>query len=70
MKYIEGRPGALPILELSERNLRTLLEKLTDPHSKRTLIDPDDMIAVRAVPDEEHYSDRDPGITYTNGNYA
>ena len=68
MKYIKNGQG-LPTLELTERNLRSLLEKLSDPHSVRTLMDPDMTILVKAVPDEEHYSDRDPGPVYTNGEY-
>lgn len=68
MRYIQEEPG-IPILELTERNLRTLLEKLTDPDSARTLVDPEHQIAVKAVPDEEHYADRAPGITYTNGEF-
>ena len=69
MKYIASESGGFPVLELSERNLRALLEKLTDPNSQRTLIDPDHNIMVRAVPDEEHYADRAPGVNYTNGEY-
>lgn len=68
MKYIEKESG-IPVLELTERNLRTLLEKLTDPVSARTLIDGENKIAVRAVNDNEHYSDRAPGVVYTNGEY-
>ena len=67
MKYIETQGAGLPVVELTERNLRALLEKLTDPNSQRTIIDPDSNIAVRAVPDEEHYADRTPGVMYTNG---
>lgn len=61
MKYIDGD---LPVLELTRRNLETLLAKLDDPLSKRTLIDPTDTIAVRAVENEEHYKDRYPGTVY------
>ena len=68
MRYIKEESG-IPVLELTESNLRTLLEKLTDPYSSRTLIDGENKIAVRAVPDEEHYSDRAPGVVYTNGEY-
>lgn len=67
MKYINETP--IPTLELSRRNLETLLEKLDDPNSKRTLMDPDQMIWVVAVENEEHYKDRSPGVTYTNGKY-
>lgn len=68
MKFIDGGQG-MHTIELTERNLRTLLEKLTDPDSARTLVDPDGVIFVKAVPDEEHYATRAPGVTYTNGEY-
>lgn len=63
MKYIEGN-GSLPILELTRRNLQTLLDKLDDPLSARTLKDGDGRILVRAVEDEAHYRDRPPGEVY------
>lgn len=66
MKYID-KPDAMPTLELTRRNLEGLLEKLDDPNSKRTLIDPDHKIAVRAVENEEHYKCRAPGVMLTNG---
>lgn len=71
MKFIEKGfdNGPFHILELSERNLRALLEKLADPNSARTLMDPDCKIFVRAVSDEEHYASRPAGIMYTNGEY-
>lgn len=58
---------ALPVLELTRRNLETLLEKLTDPNSMCSLIDPTGQVLVRAVPNDKHYSDRSPGEVYTNG---
>ena len=74
MKYIEeetGGPAAgLPVLELTERNLRALLEKLSDPLSHRTLIDSEEKIAVRAVSDDAHYKTRSPGINLTNERYT
>jgi hypothetical protein len=54
----------IPVLELTRRNLQALLDKLDDPKSQRMLIDPDSTIAVRAVEDAEHYSDRRPGTIY------
>ena len=60
MKYIETE-GSYPVLELTRRNLNALLEKLSDPLSNRTLIDPTDKIAVRSVEDRDHYSGRPPG---------
>lgn len=70
MKYIPASEHGVPVVELTERNLRTLLEKLTDPDSRRTIIDGSHHIAVRAVPDEEHYCQRPPGVTYTNGRFS
>lgn len=63
MKYIEGDQ---PILELTRRNLQVLLAKLDDPYSARMLLDPDGMIFVRAVENDEHYKaeNRLPGIAY------
>lgn len=61
MKYIGG---PLPVVELTRRNLEALLAKLDDPASVRMLISGDDKIAVRAVENEEHYSDRRPGTVY------
>lgn len=54
----------LPVVELTRRNLMTLLAKLDDPLSARSLIDPDGFVMVRAVEDEEHYKDRAPGLVY------
>lgn len=71
MKYIEDDPThGVPVVELTERNLRALLEKLSDPNSARTLIDPTGAIAVRAVIDNAHYNARPPGTTLTNGVFS
>lgn len=48
MRYVDDRGGP-PSVELTRRNLRTLLSKLDDPLSARALIDPDDKLLVRAV---------------------
>ena len=66
MKYIDDR---LPVIELTRRNLTVLLAKLDDPDSKRTIIDPDGRIAVRAVEDDEHYAaeGREPGAMLVGG---
>ena len=64
MKYIPGDGVDRPTLELTRRNLTTLLDKLDDPISRRTLMDPDGQILVKAVENEEHYSDRAPGEVY------
>lgn len=65
MKYIDNHgEGAMPVVELTRRNLQTLLDKLDDPASNRTLIDPDRKIAVHAVEDVEHYADRAPGAVF------
>lgn len=65
MKFDEREPHQeLHYLELTRRNLETLLAKLDDPLSNRTLIDRDDQIAVKAVENKEHYGDREPGSVY------
>jgi hypothetical protein len=67
MKYAAAEPGFPARLELSRRNLLALLAKLDDPLSQRTLgkeSDSGDLICVVAVEDDEHYSDRSPGIVY------
>lgn len=61
MKYDDGD---FPTVELTRRNLEALLAKLDDPLSARMLIDPDRRIAVRAVENDAHYSDRAPGAVY------
>lgn len=61
MRFVEGDP---PVVELTRRNLRALLDKLDDPASERTLIEGAGRVAVRAVEDDEHYRDRWPGVVY------
>lgn len=61
MRYIED---GFPTVELTRRNLTTLLAKLDDPLSARTLIDGERRVAVRAVEDAEHYANRPPGEVY------
>jgi hypothetical protein len=64
MKYIlTGNETGLPTVELTRRNLLALLAKLdgNPPNSKCTIIDPQEKVAVKAVENEEHYFDRDPG---------
>ncbi len=63
MKYIPGHKT----VELTRRNLLALLAKLDDPDSLRTIIDSEGAMAVRAVEDSEHYSDRPPGVMLING---
>jgi hypothetical protein len=49
---------------LSRRNLRTLLLKLADPDSKRTIsrdVEPGLRLEVHAESDEVHYAERPPG---------
>lgn len=60
MKVIRAA-GMMPVLELTRRNLIVLLTKLDDPTSARTLLDGDNLIAVTAVEDADHYADREPG---------
>lgn len=70
MKYVASRNGELATVELSRRNLETLLKKLDDPKSSKTLIkqedeqDGDEFIVVKAVEDSSHYENRAPGIVY------
>lgn len=63
MRFFNGedRDGGLHRIELTRRNLTTLLDKLDQPDSARTLIDPDRKIEVVAVPDVAHYLMRPPG---------
>lgn len=63
MKFIDDGSG-FPTVELSRRNIESLLLKLDDPLSARTLIDSERRIAVRAVEDGEHYGDRAAGAVY------
>lgn len=69
MKYIHDSDP--PVLELSRRNINTLLAKLNDPFSARMLGSPgridEPHIMVKAVEDSEHYSDRAPGEVYMPG---
>lgn len=67
MKFIEGDGDRLPRLELTRRNLKTLLDKLDDNLSARTLIDGDRTIEVVAVEDSAHYSNRPPGLVFMPG---
>lgn len=67
MKYIERKGNRMAVLELTRRNLIVLLAKLDDPTSARTIIDPDEKIAVRAVEDEAHYANREPGVMLVDG---
>lgn len=58
-------------VELTERNLTVLLEKLKDRNSARTIIKADEVgtIEVHAVHDEKHYDaeDREPGPMLVRG---
>jgi hypothetical protein len=52
-------------IELTRRNLETLLAKLDNPDSLRTLVftgDHGQVIAVRAVENDEHYTERPAGL--------
>lgn len=65
MKFEERESHqTLHYLELTRRNLESLLAKLDDPLSNRMLIDLDDQIAVKAVENVEHYGDREPGRVF------
>lgn len=68
------------VVTLSERNLQTLLHKLTLPTSARTLISqdvwadktlqPDGMLVVIAEGDETHYARRPPGRVHPHSELA
>lgn len=70
MRYVAPKDDKPARLELSRRNLETLLAKLDDPASVRTLtkqedaVDGDEVIQVSAVEDDAHYSSRAPGEVY------
>lgn len=55
MKYIQAAdsPYELPTVELTRRNLTTLLAKLDDARSQRTLIDGEHTVAVHAVEEDD-----------------
>lgn len=61
MKYVPDSVLGIPQVQLTRRNLLVLLEKLDMPDSARTIIDRTNTIAVTAVEDADHYSDRQPG---------
>lgn len=68
MRYVPAGADGQPVLELTRRNLETLLAKLDDPLSARTLTksaeDGPGWIQVTAVEDAAHYSDRAPGVVF------
>lgn len=54
-------------IELTRRNLETLLAKLDDPLSARMLqmrTEDGIVVCVSAVENEDHYRDREPGPVY------
>lgn len=65
LNYVEAETlpdgRTLPVVELSRHNLEVLLAKLDDPQSLCTIVDGNERIAVRAVENTEHYTDRAPG---------
>ena len=56
-------------VELTRRNLEVLLMKLDDRTSVKTIIKHDEpgTIVVKAVEDDEHYAEREPGPMRVNG---
>jgi len=70
MKLARNGYGAI-LVELSRRNLETLLAKLDDKDSERTLTrwsdDLSEVVYVTAVSNEAHYSDREPGPVLVKG---
>lgn len=63
MRFVPSEGEGVAYLELTRRNLVTLLSKLDGypVDSECTLISPCRGIVVKAVEDAEHYSDRVPG---------
>lgn len=59
----EAWKAATQPVELSRRNLLTLLHKLDMPGSARTIIKPGGTI-IKVVTDEEAYGDRAPGAAH------
>lgn len=66
MKYIDG---PIPIVELTRRNLETLLAKLDDPNSRCTIADGEGNVFVKAVENDEHYIGRAPGLMLIKGEF-
>lgn len=64
MKVIRDN-GNIVGIELTERNLKVLLDKLELPGSACTIVDETAAVYIKAVPDDEHYKDRAPGIMFT-----
>lgn len=64
MRWIDESTYGVPVVELTRRNLTVLLEKLDNPASEATIMDGGHNVAVRAVEDAEHYSDRPAGAMY------
>jgi len=56
-------------IELTRRNLEVLLAKLDDETSARTIIKSDKpgRVEVRAVENEAHYNEREPGPMLVKG---
>jgi hypothetical protein len=66
VKFIENK-GEHPTVELTRRNLETLLAKLSDPLSVKTLLSGNEngsRCYVKAVEDDAHYADRAPGLIW------
>jgi hypothetical protein len=68
LKYIADEDG-YSVVELTRRNLEVLLAKLDDPLSARSLLSQG--IIARAVENDAHYADREPGSVYmpSSGEY-
>jgi hypothetical protein len=69
MKFIpKSEDNHYPRVELTRRNLTTLLAKLDEDTSERTIMQLGPApIMVTAVEDAEHYSDRPAGPMLVNG---
>jgi hypothetical protein len=69
MKLVKDFHGMI-FVELTRRNLETLLAKLDDSDSVCTLVGPTRDFMVRAVENDEHYSDRPAGAMWVNGEWV
>ena len=70
MKLVRATP--IPVVELSRRNLEVLWAKLDDPESRKTIVlvkDGQEVCAVRAVENDEHYADREAGRMLVKGEW-
>jgi hypothetical protein len=68
MKIVESASGMIRV-ELSRRNLEVLLAKLDEPGSICSILSPCRTAIIVAVDNDEHYSDRNPGVMLVGGSF-